>query len=86
MVSWLFINHRDPSITDAKNILDNEINLAYGPGWGLPKSQYTTAIFKEGRDQSWQHYNITFIDKGIYVIIMTNSDSGEKICKDIREK
>ena len=35
-------------------------------------------IFKEGNGDSWKNYNINFIDKGISIITMTNSENGEK--------
>jgi hypothetical protein len=34
----------------------------------------------------WQNYTINFIDKGISIIIMTNSDNGYKIYKELCEK
>lgn len=75
-----------PTITDETTSENKRINLSYGLGWGLLKSRYGKAFFKEGHDDGWQHYNINFLDKGISIIIMTNSSNGEKIFKEVLEK
>lgn len=75
-----------PTITE-ETTMDNElINLSYGLGWGLLKCDYGRAFFKEGHDDAWRNYNINFIDKGISIIIMTNSANGELIFKELLEK
>ncbi len=75
-----------PTITD-DSTRDNEvIDLSYGLGWGLLKCKYGRAFFKEGHDDAWRNYNINFIDKGISIIIMTNSANGELIFKELLEK
>jgi CubicO group peptidase (beta-lactamase class C family) len=60
-------------------------DLSYGLGLGLLNTPYGTAFFKEGHDAGWQHYSIGFPEKGIAVIIMTNSDNGERIFQEILE-
>ena len=75
-----------PTITN-ETTKDNEfINLSYGLGWGLLKCKYGRAFFKEGHDDAWRNYNINFIDKGISIIIMTNSANGELIFKELLAK
>ncbi|MCI0602314.1 beta-lactamase family protein [bacterium] len=59
------------------------IQLSYGLGWGLLKSPYGWAFFKEGHDEGWGHYSICFPDKKIGFVVMSNSDNGEKIFKDL---
>ena len=59
------------------------IDLSYGLGWGLLKCKYGSAFFKEGHDDAWRNYNINFIDRGIAIIIMTNSANGELIFKEL---
>ena len=61
------------------------INLSYGLGWGLLKSKYGTGAFKEGHSDGFQHYFIIFPEKKIGVLIMTNSDNGESVFKEILE-
>lgn len=75
-----------PTISDETTDENDDIQLSYGLGWGLLKTKYGRAFFKEGHDDGWQNYNINFKDKGISIIIMTNSDNGESIFKELLEK
>jgi CubicO group peptidase (beta-lactamase class C family) len=75
-----------PTIQDELTDENKTIDLSYGLGWGLLKSKYGKAFFKEGHDDAWRNYNINFIDKGIGLIIMTNSANGEQIFKDLLER
>jgi CubicO group peptidase (beta-lactamase class C family) len=74
-----------PPITDETTTENRKINLSYGLGWGLLKCKYGKAFFKEGHDDAWRNYTINFIDKGISIIIMTNSANGESIFKELLE-
>ncbi|MBK7879706.1 MAG: beta-lactamase family protein [Saprospiraceae bacterium] len=75
-----------PTITEETTTENKAIDLSYGLGWGLLKCKYGRAFFKEGHDDAWRNYNINFIDKGISIIIMTNSANGELIFKELLEK
>ncbi|MFZ1513772.1 MAG: serine hydrolase domain-containing protein [Saprospiraceae bacterium] len=75
-----------PTITEETTTENKAIDLSYGLGWGLLKCKYGKAFFKEGHDDAWRNYNINFIDKGISIIIMTNSANGELIFKELLEK
>ena len=74
-----------PPITNETTTENDAIHLSYGLGWGLLHCQYGKAFFKEGNGDSWKNYNINFIDKGISIIIMTNSENGEKIFQALLE-
>jgi CubicO group peptidase (beta-lactamase class C family) len=74
-----------PTISDETTTDNKSIQLSYGLGWGLLKCKYGRAFFKEGHDDAWRHYNINFIDKGIAIIIMTNSANGESVFKELIE-
>jgi len=74
-----------PPITTATTSENKDIHLSYGLGWGLLKCKYGRAFFKEGHDDAWRNYNINFIDKGISIIIITNSANGELIFKELLE-
>jgi CubicO group peptidase (beta-lactamase class C family) len=74
-----------PPITEETTTENKAINLSYGLGWGLLKCKYGRAFFKEGHDDAWRNYNINFIDKGISIIIITNSANGEFIFKELLE-
>ena len=62
---------------------DNDnIQLGYGLGVGTFNTPYGRAFFKEGHDDGWGHYSISFPDKKIAIVIMTNNDNGESIFKE----
>jgi D-alanyl-D-alanine-carboxypeptidase/D-alanyl-D-alanine-endopeptidase len=62
---------------------NDNIELSYGLGFGVFKTPYGKAFFKEGHDDGWGHYSISFPDKKIAIIIMTNNDNGESIFKEL---
>lgn len=66
-------------------ILYEGIKLSYGLGWGLLTSPFGFGAFKEGHDEGFQHYSILFPEQQIGVLIMTNSDNGESLFKDLLE-
>lgn len=75
-----------PPITEATTTENDTIHLSYGLGWGLLDCQYYgKAFFKEGNGGAWKNYTINFIDKGTSIIIMTNSENGEKIFQELIE-
>lgn len=75
-----------PTMSDLTTDDNKDIQLSYGLGWGVFKSKYGRAFFKEGHDDAWRHYNVNFPDKNISIIIMTNSANGELIFKELLEK
>ncbi|MFN8356338.1 MAG: serine hydrolase domain-containing protein [Spirosomataceae bacterium] len=81
----IFSKVQFPTITEETTTENKAIDLSYGLGWGLLKCKYGRAFFKEGHDDAWRNYNINFIDKGISIIIMTNSANGELIFKELLE-
>jgi CubicO group peptidase (beta-lactamase class C family) len=78
--------HQFPTFSNETTNRYDSIELSYGLGWGLFTSQYGKALFKEGHGPGCQNYNVNFIDQKTSIIIMTNSDNGEKIFKDLLEK
>lgn len=62
---------------------DDSIRLSYGLGWGLLWSPYGKAYFKEGHDDGWENYMITFEEPGTAMVIMTNSSNGESIFTEL---
>ncbi|WP_336514169.1 serine hydrolase domain-containing protein [Pollutibacter soli] len=65
---------------------NDKIELSYGLGWGLLKSPYGWAAFKEGHGDGFQHYSILFFEKGTGMVIMSNSDNAEGIFKYLLEQ
>ena len=83
----IFTKHQFPSLNQDTTDNYKNIQLSYGLGWGLFKSVYGWAFFKEGHsDDGWEHYTIGFPDKKYAVVIMTNSMNGESIFKELLEK
>lgn len=61
--------------------------LAYGAGWGLlTKTPYGPAFFKEGHGDGAQNYMICFERRKACMILLTNSDNGERAFKPLLEK
>lgn len=63
--------------------LNDNISLSAGLGWLLLQSPYGRGAFKEGHGNGFQHYSILFPSQGIGIIIMTNSDNGESIFREL---
>ena len=65
---------------------DNDaILLGYALGWGRLKTPYGFGVFKEGHGDGFQHYTILFPGKKMGIVILTNSDNGESIFKELLE-
>lgn len=62
---------------------NEEIDLAYGLGWGMLTSPYGQGIFKEGHDEGFQHYSILFPEQEIGILLMSNSDNAKSVFKEI---
>lgn len=59
------------------------INLSYGLGWVYLKTPYGKAVSKGGHGDGFQHYSMLFPESGKGILIMTNSDNGESIFKEL---
>jgi CubicO group peptidase (beta-lactamase class C family) len=70
---------------DTTNSDNDKIELSYGLGWGILQTPYGFGAFKEGHGDGFQHYAIMFPDKQMGILIMTNSDNGESIFKELLE-
>lgn len=64
---------------------NRNINLGYGLGWGLLESPYGFGAFKEGHAEGFQHYSIIFPEKGMGVVLLSNSDNAESVFKALLE-
>ncbi|MFA0963398.1 hypothetical protein AB9P05_16460 [Roseivirga sp. BDSF3-8] len=63
----------------------DDINLSYGLGWGLLDTPHGPGAFKEGHGNGFQHYTILFPEAGKGIMMLTNSDNGEGIFKELLE-
>jgi CubicO group peptidase (beta-lactamase class C family) len=82
----IFTKHQFPSLNTDFTQANQPIELGYGLGWGLFKTPYGSAFFKEGHDDGWGHYVICIPDKKTALLIMTNSSRGEGIFKELVQK
>jgi serine-type D-Ala-D-Ala carboxypeptidase/endopeptidase len=62
---------------------NENIALGYGLGVGVFQTPYGRGFFKEGHDDGWQNYTVCFPDRKIGIVILTNSDNGESIFKEL---
>ncbi|HET6993816.1 MAG TPA: serine hydrolase domain-containing protein [Chitinophagaceae bacterium] len=68
------------------SVADNDaIHLGYALGWGRLQTPYGFGVFKEGHGDGFQHYTILFPEKKMGIVILTNSDNGESIFKELLE-
>ena len=78
--------HQFPSLNNDTTSVNRKIQLSYGLGWGLFTTNYGRAFFKEGHGNGWEHYMISIPSEKYSLVIMTNSDNGESIFKELVEK
>jgi CubicO group peptidase (beta-lactamase class C family) len=63
------------------------VGLAYGVGWGLlTKTPFGPAFFKEGHGDGAQNYMICFEERQACMILLTNSDNGERTFRTLLEQ
>lgn len=72
---------------NAKTITDkyDAINLSCGLTWLYFDTPHGKAVTKSGHGDGFQHYSILFPETGKGMLIMTNSDNGEGIYKELLE-
>ena len=64
-----------------------EVGLAYGMGWGLlTRTRFGPAFFKEGHGDGAQNYMICFEQRRACMILLTNSDNGERTFRTLLEQ
>lgn len=63
-----------------------DIRLAWGLGWGRFNTPYGRAFFHTGHSFGWQNYTVTYADKGIGIVLLSNSDNLESVAQEIVEK
>ena len=59
-------------------------HAGWGLGWGrFDCGELGRAIFHTGHDSGAQNYTVTFVDRGIGVVLMTNSDNFEAVSREL---
>ncbi len=74
-----------PTPTDLTTDENRGIALSYGLGWGLFRTPYGKAYFKEGHDDGWENHSVCLPDKKIGVVFMSNSSNGDRVFKELLE-
>jgi CubicO group peptidase (beta-lactamase class C family) len=82
------INYKRMFGPDAWTMTDENqnIHLAWGLGWGRFDTPYGRAFFHTGHSVGWQNYTVTYIDKGIGIVLLSNSDNFESVAEEIAKK
>jgi CubicO group peptidase (beta-lactamase class C family) len=82
------INYKRMFGPDAWNMTDENqnIHLAWGLGWGRFDTSYGRAFFHTGNSIGWKNYTVTYIDKGIGIVMLSNSDNFESVAEEIAKK
>jgi len=63
---------------------ENEaIRLAWGLGWGRFDAPHGRAFFHTGHSFGWQNYTVTYVDKSIGIVLLSNSDNFESVAREI---
>ncbi|MEO0570176.1 MAG: serine hydrolase [Bacteroidota bacterium] len=78
------LKHFGPDSKTITSRYDN-IKLSCGLGWLYLDTPYGKGVSKGGHGEGFQHYSILFPDLGKGMLIMTNSDNGERIYKELLE-
>ncbi len=78
------LTHFGPNSKTTTNKYD-AINLSCGLAWLYFETPYGKAVTKSGHGDGFQHYSILFPEVGKGMMIMTNSDNGESIYKELLE-
>ncbi len=76
--------HQFPSLNTSTTTAYDPVEFSYGVGWGLYKSPYGPAFFKEGHDEGWRNLALCF-SNGDGLLVLTNSSNGEGIFKPLIE-
>jgi D-alanyl-D-alanine-carboxypeptidase/D-alanyl-D-alanine-endopeptidase len=63
-----------------------DIRLAWGLGWGRFDTPYGRAFFHIGHSFGWRNYTVTYADKGIGIVLLSNSDNFESVAQEIVAK
>lgn len=81
----IYSRHQFPTPSKETTHQNDARQLSYGLGWGLFKSPYGRAYFKEGHDDGWENHLVCFDHNQTGVILMSNSSNGDSIFKDLLE-
>ena len=86
--SQIALNYKRMFGPDAWTMTDDyqDIHLAWGLGLGRFDSPYGRAFFHTGHGPGWQNYTVTYLDQGVGIVMLSNSDNFESIAAEIAKK
>jgi hypothetical protein len=62
------------------------IKLAWGLGWGRFDSPHGRAFFHTGHDIGWQNYTVAYLDAGVGIVMLSNSNAFESIAEELARR
>lgn len=62
------------------------INLSWGLGWGLFETEFGRAFFHTGLYVGWENYTVTYLDRKIGIVLLSNSSNFESIAQRIVQR
>jgi CubicO group peptidase (beta-lactamase class C family) len=81
----IYSKYQFPTLSTEITQENRTIQLSYGLGWGLFRTPFGKAFFKEGHDDGWENHSVCFPDQKIAIIFMANSSNGDSIFKELLE-
>lgn len=82
----IYSKRQFPTPSDETTDENRAIQLSYGLGWGLFRTPYGKAFFKEGHDDGWENHSVCFPDKKLAIIFISNSSNGDRIFRELLAK
>jgi len=83
--SQIDIRSRSMFGPDSREDVGGPDGLSWGIGWGRFDGRYGGAFFHTGHEGGTQNYNVTFADRGIGVVFLSNSDNFESVSRELAE-
>lgn len=71
------------SLKDSLTHENDAMQLAWGLGIGLFQSPYGKGFFHTGHGEANQNYAVAFPEKGIAVVLLSNSENFERVSAQI---
>ncbi len=71
---------------ESEDTEDNtQIDLGWGLGWGRFDTEQGRAFFHTGHTEGWENYTVTYLDRQIGIVLISNSANFESIAQRIVE-
>jgi CubicO group peptidase (beta-lactamase class C family) len=64
---------------------NKKIDLGWGLGWGRFDTEQGRAFFHTGHTEGWENYTVTYLDRKIGIVLISNSANFESVAQRIVE-